>query len=57
LNERRNGRKTFLEKWFVQTKKADFKQLGKIFQIDPVIARIIRNREIITEEEINLYLN
>lgn len=46
-----------MEKWFVQTKKADFEQIGKTFQIDPVIARIIRNREVITEEEINLYLN
>jgi single-stranded-DNA-specific exonuclease len=45
-----------LEKWFVQTKKADFDKIGTAFQIDPVIARIIRNREVITEEEINLYL-
>lgn len=46
-----------MEKWFVQTKKADFEHLGKTFQIDPVIARIIRNREVITMEDINLYLN
>ncbi|MFA9378105.1 MAG: single-stranded-DNA-specific exonuclease RecJ [Lachnotalea sp.] len=46
-----------MEKWFVQTKKADFEKIGKTFNIDSVIARVIRNREVITEEEINLYLN
>ncbi len=46
-----------MEKWFVQTKKADFEQIGKTFQIDPVVARIIRNREVILREDIDLYLN
>lgn len=46
-----------MEKWFVQTKKADFDKIGKNFNIDPVVARIIRNRDIITEEEIDTYLN
>ncbi|WP_099466727.1 single-stranded-DNA-specific exonuclease RecJ [Konateibacter massiliensis] len=45
-----------MEKWFIQTKKADFEQIGKTFHIDPVIARIIRNREVITDEEIKMYL-
>lgn len=40
----------------MHTKKADFEQIGKNFQIDPVIARIIRNRDITTEEEIQRYL-
>ena len=36
-----------MEKWFVQAKRADFFAIGKKFHIDPVIARIIRNRDII----------
>ena len=44
-------------KWFITTKKADFESVGKKFGISPVLARIIRNRDIITEEEIEQYLN
>ena len=29
------------EVWMLQTKKADFKQIGARFRIDPVTARII----------------
>lgn len=46
-----------MEKWFVAAKRADFKELSKRFGIDQVIARIIRNRDIIEEEEIEKYLN
>lgn len=46
-----------MERWIVHAKKADFNELGKKFQIDPVVARIIRNRDVIGEEEINYYLN
>jgi len=46
-----------LEKWFIQTKKADFHQIGKNYGIDPVIARIIRNRDIVHEDEIQMFLN
>lgn len=46
-----------MEKWFVQTKKADFHQIGKNYGIDPVIARIIRNRDIVHEDEIHMFLN
>ena len=45
-----------MEKWLVQTKKADFNGLGNRFGINPVIARIIRNRDIISEEEYREYL-
>lgn len=45
-----------LEKWFVTTKKADFYAIAKKFGIDPVVARIIRNRDIISEQEMELYL-
>ena len=45
------------EKWYVTTKKADFQAIGKRFGIDPVTARIIRNRDIIGEEAIKAYLS
>ena len=32
------------EVWMLQTKKADFKQIGARFRIDPLTARKIRNR-------------
>ena len=32
------------EKWVVSAKGADFKAIGEHFGIDPVIARIMRNR-------------
>lgn len=40
----------------VYNKKADFKGIGEKFQIDQVTARIIRNRDIIEEKDIELYL-
>lgn len=43
--------------WRVYAKKADFKAVGEKYNIDQVIARIIRNRDICTDEEINMYLN
>ena len=46
-----------MEKWLIQAKKADFNGLGNKFNISPVIARIIRNRDIISEEEFKEYLN
>ena len=45
------------EVWMLQTKKADFKQIGARFRIDPVTARIIRNRGIKGEAAIDRYLN
>ena len=45
-----------MEKWIVMAKKADFTQIGEQFSIDPVIARIIRNREVIGDEAIEQYL-
>lgn len=45
------------EIWMLQTKKADFQGIAKRFQIDPVTARIIRNRGIEGEEQIDRYLN
>lgn len=46
-----------MEKWVVTAKKADFRNIGERFGIDPVIARLIRNRDVIGEEAIQQYLN
>lgn len=46
-----------MEKWFVAAKKADFDAWSKKFHITPVTARIIRNRDIFSEEEADKYLN
>ena len=45
------------EKWFLQTKRADFNHISEKFHISPVIARIIRNRDVICDEDIYNYLN
>lgn len=44
------------EKWIVLNKRADFYQLAEQFQIDPVIARVIRNRGMVTTKDFENYL-
>ena len=46
-----------MEKWFVSMKKADFVQIAEKYHISPIIARLIRNREIIGNQNIDYYLN
>ncbi|MEY8339355.1 single-stranded-DNA-specific exonuclease RecJ [Lachnospiraceae bacterium 62-35] len=46
-----------VEKWMLQTKKADFNRIGERFSISPVTARVIRNRDIVGEEAIRKYLS
>ena len=50
-------RKGFNSNWLVYAKRADFKGIQERFGIDQVIARIMRNRDVITDEEIQMYLN
>lgn len=45
-----------MEKWMVYNKQADFQKIGSEFGIDPVIARLIRNRDIQDMKEIRSYL-
>lgn len=45
-----------MEKWYVATKKADFSKWANQFQISPVLARIIRNRDIVDEQEVQKFL-
>ncbi len=42
--------------WFVSAKKADFNKIADDFGISPMLARIIRNRNIIEKEEIEKFL-
>lgn len=46
-----------MEKWMVIAKRADFKRIGEQFSIDPVVARIIRNRDVVGDDAIAAYLN
>ena len=46
-----------MAKWMVSAKKADFDKIGEKFHIDPVIARIIRNRDIEGDENIDRFLH
>ena len=45
-----------MEKWVVAAKRADFAQIAAKFGIDPVTARLIRNRDVVGDEAIQLYL-
>ena len=45
-----------MEQWYIYKKKADFNKIGEKYQIDPVIARLIRNRDVISDGEIRSYL-
>ena len=45
------------EKWVVTMKKADFGGISQKFGIDPVTARLIRNRDVVGEKAIAEYLH
>lgn len=45
-----------MEKWIEIRKGGNFMEMAKKYGIDPLIARIIRNRDIIDEKEITEYL-
>ena len=44
------------EKWLVRNKKADFKEIGRRFGVDQVLARILVNRGLTEDKEIQKYL-
>ncbi len=44
-------------KWVVVAKGADFNKIANDFHISPYLARIIRNRGAVTNEEIEMFLN
>lgn len=45
-----------MQQWLVINKKADFKAIGEKYNIDQVTARIIRNRDVVEDEDIRIYL-
>ncbi len=45
-----------MEKWVVTAKRADFYAIAERFHIDPVTARVIRNRDIVGDDAIAEYL-
>lgn len=45
-----------MEQWYLYKKKADFYKISEKFHIDPVIARLIRNRNVIGDKQIKKYL-
>ncbi|MBR1693127.1 MAG: single-stranded-DNA-specific exonuclease RecJ [Lachnospiraceae bacterium] len=46
-----------MAKWMLRTKRADFDRLAERFGISPVLARIIRNRDVIEESDIDKFLH
>ncbi|WP_461809785.1 single-stranded-DNA-specific exonuclease RecJ [Faecalimonas sp.] len=46
-----------MEKWFLTRKGADFQEISQKFHVSPVIARLIRNRDVIGDSEIECYLH
>ena len=55
--EYRKVQQDFMAKWMVSAKKADFNGIAAKFQIDPVIARIIRNRDVVGDEAVEKFLH
>ena len=45
-----------MQQWYVMNKAADFKGIGVKYGIDQVTARVIRNRDIVEDEDIRLFL-
>ncbi len=45
-----------MKKWFLYQKKADFNGIGSRCGISPVLARILCNRDVQSEEQLHMYL-
>lgn len=46
-----------MEKWFVMRKGAPFQEISEKFKIHPILARLIRNRDVVGDENIQMYLH
>lgn len=46
-----------MAKWMVAAKKADFNAIAQQYQITPVLARLLRNRDLVSDEEIRKFLH
>ena len=45
-----------MAQWLIAAKRADFQGMAEKYGIDPVIARLIRNRDVVEDEDIRKYL-
>lgn len=45
-----------MSRWMVTAKRADFDAIAKKYQISPVLARIIRNRDVTGDKDIDKFL-
>lgn len=54
--QKQEVREKMREKWVVMAKRADFGQIAKDFGINPVLARLIVNRDVREPEDIRKYL-
>ena len=57
LFQSKQGEWQAMENWFVAAKRADFNKWAQEFGISPVLARILRNRELTKESQIEQFLN
>ncbi|MCM1183659.1 MAG: single-stranded-DNA-specific exonuclease RecJ [Roseburia sp.] len=46
-----------MSRWMVAAKRADFQAIAEKYGISPVLARIIRNRDVVGEEEMERFLH
>lgn len=46
-----------MKKWVVAAKRADFDKIAAKYHISPMLARIIRNRDVIQDDDIRMFLN
>lgn len=46
-----------MEKWIVMRKGAPFQEIAEKFHIHPIVACLIRNRDVVGDDNIDLYLN
>lgn len=46
-----------MNQWLLLTKGGDFQAVGAKYHIDPLIARLIRNRDVVSEQETAQYLS
>ena len=44
-------------KWILRSRNLDYERITRKFNIDPIVAKVIRNRDIETDEEFEMYLN
>ena len=45
-----------MSKWMIAAKKADFNHISEKFGISPITARLIRNRDVIGDDQIEVFL-